>query len=96
MTPPPTDWKALCVELLQPLAEYDDANPYHDNRDLIIRTRAKLDQSEPEEPTLDCDEIDVPAWHRGDDFYIYKEGYTSGWEAGLKTAADCWGRPDIR
>jgi hypothetical protein len=57
---------------------------------------APLTQPEPEGPTLDCDEIDVPAWHRGDDFYVYKEGYTSGWAAGLKAAADCWGRPTIK
>jgi hypothetical protein len=32
----------LCQELLQPLAEYDGANPYHEHRDLITRTRAAL------------------------------------------------------
>jgi hypothetical protein len=49
--------------------------------------------------TLDSDKIDVPAWHRGDDFHVYKEGYTAGWAVGLKAAADYWaarwGRPAI-
>ncbi len=50
---------------------------------------------EPQGPVLDCDEIEVPVWHRGDDFYVYKEGYTAGWAAGVNAAADCWGRPAI-
>ena len=33
---------ALCAELLQSLAEYDSANPYHEHRDLITRARAVL------------------------------------------------------
>jgi hypothetical protein len=41
-TPTAPDWRALCQELLQPLAEYDGANPYHEHRDLITRTRAAL------------------------------------------------------
>ena len=45
------DFRALCAELLQPLAEYDDANPYHDHRALIARTRAALAQPEPVAPT---------------------------------------------
>jgi hypothetical protein len=36
------DFRALCAELLQPLAEYDGANPYHEHRDLITRARAAL------------------------------------------------------
>ena len=40
MTTP--DYKALCAELLQPLAEYDSANPYHEHRALITRARAAL------------------------------------------------------
>jgi hypothetical protein len=37
-----TDFRALCAELLQPLAEYDDANPYRDCRPLIQRADAAL------------------------------------------------------
>jgi hypothetical protein len=33
------DFRALCAELLPPLAEYDGANPYHEHRDLIARAR---------------------------------------------------------
>jgi hypothetical protein len=47
MTKP--DFRALCAELLQPLAEYDGANPYHEHRDLITRARAAL-AAEPEPP----------------------------------------------
>jgi hypothetical protein len=49
--PAAPDWRALCKELLQPLAEYDDANPYHDHRDLITRTRAAL--ATPPAPSLE-------------------------------------------
>jgi hypothetical protein len=40
MTDP--DFRALCAELLQPLAEYDGAHPYHEHRALITRARAVL------------------------------------------------------
>jgi hypothetical protein len=46
-----TTFRALCAELLQPLAEYDSANPYHDHRDLIDRARAELARPEPAGPT---------------------------------------------
>jgi hypothetical protein len=36
------NFRALCAELLQPLAEYDGANPYHEHRALITRARAAL------------------------------------------------------
>ena len=57
-----TDFRALCAELLQPLAEYDGANPYHEHRALITRARAALAQPEGEGVTdeelrhvlLDC------------------------------------------
>ena len=43
-------FRALCAELLQPLAEYDGANPYHKHRDLITRARAELAKPEAELP----------------------------------------------
>jgi hypothetical protein len=44
--------------------------------------------------TLDCDNIDVPVWYYGDDVYVYKEGYASGWaDATLATDRARWGRP---
>ena len=72
-------------DLIQRLA--DELDHYKqllmDNRrkthPLAIEARAYLAQPEPEGLTLDCDDIDVPPWHRGDDFHIYKEGYASGW-----------------
>ena len=36
------DWRALCKELRDALAEYDDADPYHEHRDLITRVSAAL------------------------------------------------------
>ncbi len=48
MTKP--DFRALCAELLQPLSEYDDANPYHEHCALITRARAALAQPEPQGP----------------------------------------------
>ena len=48
----------------------------------------------PEGLTLDCDNIDVPVWYYGDDVYVYKEGYASGWaDATLATDRARWGRP---
>jgi hypothetical protein len=62
----------------------------------IAATPARnLAQPAPQGPTLDCDEIEVPAWHRGDDFHVYKDGYTAGWAAGVNAASDCWARPAI-
>jgi len=55
------DFRALCAELLQPLAEYDDANPYHDHRALIARTRAALAQPEPVAPTV-MEIIELHSW----------------------------------
>jgi hypothetical protein len=46
-------FRALCAELLQPLAEYDGANPYHEHRDLITRALAELAKPEPVRPTRD-------------------------------------------
>jgi hypothetical protein len=46
-----TDFRTLCAELLQPLAEYDGANPYHEHRDLITRARAALDKPEKDGPS---------------------------------------------
>jgi hypothetical protein len=44
--------------------------------------------------TLDCDNIDVPVWYYGDDVYVYKEGYASGWaDATLATDRARWGQP---
>jgi hypothetical protein len=48
-----TTFRALCAELLQPLTEYDSANPYHEHRDLIDRASAELAKPEPEGPTSD-------------------------------------------
>ena len=77
----PTDWRALCAELHKAWEEgLDIAGPMN-------RARAALAQPEPEGPTLDCDEIDVPAWYRGDDVHVYEEGYTAGWAAGTRAMA---------
>jgi hypothetical protein len=52
--PAAPDWRALCQELLQPLAEYDGANPYHEHRDLITRVRTALAQSKPAKNSAEC------------------------------------------
>jgi hypothetical protein len=54
-----------------------------------------LAQPEPQGPTLNCDEIDVPWSHRGDDFHAYKEGYAAGWAEGVSAAAARYARPAI-
>jgi hypothetical protein len=48
-----TDFRALCAQMLQPLAEYDSANSYHEHRDLITRARAELAKPRPAGPTRD-------------------------------------------
>jgi len=53
---------------------------FHHAADLLER----LAQPEPQGPTLDCEEIDVPWTHRGDDFHVYREGYADGWTKALK------------
>ena len=64
--------------------------------DLINEAHAYLSQPEPEGLTLDCDDIDVPPWYHGDDFYVYKEGYDAGWsDAALAADRARWGRPAV-
>jgi hypothetical protein len=53
ITPDFPDFRALCAELLQPLAEYDDADPYHEHGFLIERARAALATPPLEPPTDD-------------------------------------------
>jgi hypothetical protein len=77
----PTDWRALCAIAV----ELWDADC--DMESVISQMRTALSQSEPEGPTLDCDEIDIPAWYRGDDVHVYEEGYTAGWAAGTQAMA---------
>ena len=50
--------------------------------------RKGLAKPEPEPPTLDCDEVEVPAYHHGDAFFVYKEGYAAGWGAGTAAAIE--------
>jgi hypothetical protein len=54
MTTHAPNFRALCAELLQPLAEYDDADPYHEHCTLIARTRTAL-ATPPPEPPADSD-----------------------------------------
>ncbi len=89
-----TDFRALCAELAA-LDGHCVVDCTEEWADAMCRLRAALAKPEPQGPTLDCDEIEVPAWHRGDDFHVYKDGYTAGWAAGVNAAADCWGRPAI-
>jgi hypothetical protein len=84
----PTDFRALCAELVE--AVDDDVIDTNDGprfHAVVDRARTLLSQPEPEGPTLDCDEIDVPAWYRGDDVHVYEEGYTAGWAAGTRAMA---------
>jgi hypothetical protein len=46
-----TDFRALCAELLKPLAEQVGADPHHVYLDLVTRTRLALAQPEPQGPT---------------------------------------------
>jgi hypothetical protein len=85
MTTP--EYRALCAELLQPLAEYDSANPYHEHRALIARARTALAQPEPEGPTNK--EIDDLASELLD-------GDRSSVRDFARAALTRWGRPAIK
>ena len=78
--PAAPDWRALCQELLQPLAEYDDANPYHEHRDLITSTRAALATPPTLEaaaamgaqggPPSEAERLAFEAWMRGHSWLV--------------------------
>jgi hypothetical protein len=91
----PTDWRALCAELHQCLEYIDRTCDVPIPGTLLDRARTAQAQPEPEGVTLDCDEIDVPAWYRGDDVHVYEEGYTAGWAAGTQAMAH-HARPTIQ
>ena len=44
------DFRTLCAELLQPLDEYNDTDPFHEHSFLIDRARSAL-ATPPPEPT---------------------------------------------
>jgi hypothetical protein len=68
------DFRALCAELLQPLAEYDGANPFHEHRDLITRARAALAKPQPPATApLLTGYIDPE--HRGEDLRLLQAFY---------------------
>jgi hypothetical protein len=53
-------FRSLCAELLQPLSEYDDANPYHEHCSLITRARAEL--AKPELAPTDEELLAMRSW----------------------------------
>ena len=74
------DFRALCAELLPPLAEYDDANPYREHRALITRARVALDQPPAAGPT-DEQIADLAEVFNGDPV------------PAIRRALELWGRP---
>ena len=52
MTDPTPDFRELCAELLQPLAEYNDTDPFHEHSFLFGRARAALATPPPKPPTV--------------------------------------------
>jgi hypothetical protein len=79
-----TDFRALCAELLQPLAEYDGANPYHEHRALITHARAALAEPVGEGPS-ESDVAELFYRHMG-------EGSEVGFENAIAEALARWGR----
>jgi hypothetical protein len=77
-----TDFRALCAELLDELELWSS---WHDATDLKDRAGSALHFALAEQPVgptvpnLDCDEIEVPAYYRGDEFHAYRHGFASGW-----------------
>ena len=97
-----TDFRALCQELLQPLAEYDGADPYHEHRALITRARAALAQPEPQGPTdeeiaeclIDAG-VDAMEGESDGTGRTYWEGRHDQVMAGVRAVLARWGRPAI-
>jgi hypothetical protein len=97
----PTDEKLILSTYCNARRSYCHDGPEHHNwqrdaergatmaglRAVLQRYPHPAIQPVPEGPTLDCDEIDVPAWYRGDDVHVYEEGYTAGWAAGTRAMA---------
>jgi hypothetical protein len=83
MTTP--DFRTLCAELLQPLAEYDGANPYHEHRALITRARAALAEPVGEGPS-ESNVAELFYRHMG-------EGSEVGFENAIAEALARWGHP---
>jgi hypothetical protein len=86
---PETNFRALCAELLQPLSEYDDANPYHEHCALITRARAALAQPGPVAPT--DEEIMEVFWeHQSSGL---EELWADDWPAAARAVLARWGTP---
>jgi hypothetical protein len=79
-------FRSLCAELLAAFDSVEDIACHPLLAGLLLRARTEL--AKPEPPTLDCDELEVPAYHRGDAFFVYKEGYAAGWGAGIAAAIE--------
>lgn len=81
-----TDWKALCAELADKLAEYDSADPYHDSGALVARARAFLAiEPQGEGPSdEDLDELFIE---------IDGGGEIQSWLAYARAVLARWGRP---
>lgn len=78
-------FRSLCAELADALHEHASLYDGHEC-ELVARARAAL--AKPELPTIDCNDVEVPTYHRGDAFFVYKEGYTAGWGAGIAAAVE--------
>jgi len=67
------DFRALCAELLQPLAEYNDTDPFHEHSFLIDRARAAL-ATPPPEP-VDPSQIS-DGYHTFEELYEHRHALT--------------------
>jgi hypothetical protein len=87
--PTPTDWRALCAELLAAV-EHEYGDPPIDRLALSRRARAALAQPEPQGPT-DEELIDMA------EFYIEDNGLLGLHNAGefARAILARWGRPAI-
>lgn len=77
-----TDFRALCAELVEALAEWQlGGGPPEDtaDADLIDRARAALAQPEPVAPTDEAPEKDAPVWYNSDMASSWQAGRQDGW-----------------
>ena len=98
----PTDWRALCVELVEQLQRaINDHGLCLEGKDaLMFRARAALAQPEPQGPT---DEAELRTTYAIGAEARWREGFPEAWSltdmeraahtAGLRAVLTRWGRP---
>jgi nucleoside-diphosphate-sugar epimerase len=90
--PTPTDWRALCAELLTVLDDYDPIGAIRRD-DVITRARAALAQPEPQGPTV-MKIIELHTWLE-DEWRVNNDGEDLPMVDFARAVLARWGCPAI-